>query len=184
MQCCCTVFIRPHLVWRKYREELKSKELYLFYDSMPYTKLLDVLKLPTRSKDWQIWLKWSIVATEGKECIYHTHPSNGRHLIQADINNISSKSTDRDWTFGNTSSATVASLELTTVTYCRCWVLTFKKHLHVCNEWGIQIWWSFWVRLQQLTSIYVRVSRSARAQSTIWIEHLTSVTQLKSEAFH
>jgi len=31
-------------------------------------------------------------------------------------------------------------------------VLTFKKRLDVCNEWGIQSWWSFVARHQQVTS--------------------------------
>jgi len=31
-------------------------------------------------------------------------------------------------------------------------VLTFKKRLDACNEWGIQSWWSFLARHQQVTS--------------------------------
>ena len=48
------------------------------------------------------------------------------------------------------------TLEFTTVARCRCWysldLQEASRCLQVCNEWGIQSWWSFLDRHQQVTS--------------------------------
>jgi len=76
-------------------------------------------------------------------------------MVREDINS-SSRSTDRDWIFGSTSSATESCH--TGIHYRRklsMRLLTFKKRLDVYDEWGIQNWWSLLARHQQVTSKYL-----------------------------
>ena len=77
-------------------------------------------------------------------------------MVREDIN-TSSRSIDRDWIFGSTSSAATASCHIG-IHYRRklsMRLLTFKKRLDVYDEWGIQNWWSLLARHQQVTSKYL-----------------------------